>query len=267
MLSLKSKRWMVSLMSMMPIMMFLLACKESPKTEQPLSENINVLSDAEKADGWILLFDGKSFNGWHGLGREEFPSQHWLIKNGVIEKIASVDGPKMPDGQPMQGGDIITDQAWTDFILIFDWKISTGGNSGVKYNVSEELSTSRSPGHAALGWEYQVLDDEINNDKLEPTHRAASLYDMIEATNKTLKPVGEWNTGKIVFIGNHGEHWLNGVKVVEYDMDTPEFKALFEKSKYAKIPGFMDKKKGHIVLQDHSSAAWYRNIKIKPVSE
>ena len=226
----------------------------------------NVLTEEEIANGWVLLFDGKTFDGWHGLGRDTFPKEHWVVEDGTMKKVSSDEGPKMPDGQPAQGGDIITDATFDNYEFCFDWKISEGGNSGVKYNVSEEISVSQEPKTAALGWEYQVLDDERHSDNLNPTHRAGSLYEMIEATNKTLMPVGEWNTSRIIINGNHGEHWLNGVKVIEYEMDSAEFEALFQKSKYRDIPGFKDKKVGHLVLQDHGNTAWYRNLKVRSLN-
>jgi hypothetical protein len=243
------------------------ACGDKGQKTEQVAQVANTLTDAEKADGWVLLFDGKSFAGWHGLGQTEFPAERWLIEDGAIKKVSKLEGPVMPDGQPKLGGDLITDQTWEDFELQFDWKISEAGNSGVKYNVSEEISTSFEPGRAALGWEYQVLDDARHSDNLRPNHLSAGLYDMIAPSAKVLKPAGEWNSSKIVFVGNHGEHWLNGVKVVDYDTDTPEFDKLFAASKYVNIPGFKEKKNGHIVLQDHGDAAWYRNIKIKAVSK
>jgi hypothetical protein len=115
-----------------------------------------------------------------------------------------------------------------------------------------------------LGFEYQVLDDEKHPDaKNGPNRTAGALYDLIGPRNKTLKPVGEYNTAKIVFIGKHGEHWLNGVKVLEFDLDTPAFGQFLAKSKYKDILKFAEKRKGHIVLQDHTDAVWYRNIKIR----
>jgi len=126
-----------------------------------------------------------------------------------------------------------------------------------------ELSTSRGPSHAALGFEYQILDDEGHPDGHNVTHQAADLYDLISAQDKTLRPVGEFNQTRIVFNGNHGEHWLNGKKVLEYDLGTARMDSLLAISKYRNIPGFGDRKKGHIVLQDHTDAAWYRNIKIR----
>lgn len=259
----KTYVWQVLILCMFFI---LNACGDSDQKNESSPQN-NVLTESEKADGWILLFDGNSFNGWHGLGQDVFPSTHWVIDNGTIKRVAKEDVPSLPDGKPAPGGDIITDHTWRDFEFSFEWKVSSGSNSGIKYNVSEEFSASRGSGRGALGWEYQVIDDEGYPGGLKPYHQAGGLYDMIEATNKTLKPVGQWNKSKIVFVGNHGEHWLNDIKVVEYDMDTAEFEALFAKSKYFKIPNFKEKKKGSIVLQDHGNAAWYRNLKLKPVSK
>ena len=263
----KKACWHLFFVTLFPLLLILSACGDAGQKTMQEAQQPNTLSEAEKADGWILLFDGKSFNGWHGLGREEFPSEHWVIEDESIKRVAKSKVPLMPDGEPKPGGDIITNQTWEDFELVFDWKISEGSNSGVKYNVSEELSTSRGSGTSALGWEYQVLDDEKHKDNLRGNQFSGGLYDMIAPSANVLKPAGEWNSAKIVFIGNHGEHWLNGIKVVDYDMDTPGFEETYADSKFAKIPGFKDKKKGHIVLQDHGNAAWYRNIKIKPISK
>ena len=277
--------------------MFVAAVLASPMiTSQSSAENI--LTSQEKAQGWILLFDGKTFAGWRGLGYDRVPAEHWIIENGAVKKVPSKDVPLQKDGQPLFGGDLMTMEEFENFELAFDWKIGPGGNSGVKYNVSEEMSTAAgAPGlaggstsavlareykprasgepkarpltanpasHAALGFEYQVLDDEKHPDaKNGPNRTAGALYDLIGPGNKTLKPVGEYNTAKIVLIGKHGEHWLNGVKILEFDLDTPAFGQLFAKSKYKDIPGFAEKRKGHIVLQDHTDAVWYRNIKIR----
>jgi len=231
-------------------------------TSQP--EAANVLTAQEKAQGWVLLFDGITFAGWRGLGYTHVPPEHWIIENGAIKKVPTKDVPLQKDGQPLLGGDLMTIEEFEDFELAFDWKISPGGNSGVKYNVSEEMSTANPPSHAALGFEYQVLDDDKHPDaKNGPNRTAGALYDLIGPRNKTLKPVGEYNTAKIVFIGKHGEHWLNGVKVLEFDLDTAAFGQLLAKSKYKDIPKFAEKRKGHIVLQDHTDAVWYRNIKIR----
>ena len=223
----------------------------------------NTLLNTEVQAGWRLLFDGSSFRGWRGLGYDSVPSAHWKIENGAIRKIADGDVPRLPDGQPAAGGDLMTIQTFRDFELSFDWKISRAGNSGVKYNVSEELSMANAPNHAALGFEYQVLDDDLHEDNKIPSHRAGALYDLIAPNaNKHLNPVGDWNSSTIVFRGNHGEHWLNGSKVVEYELGTPRMDSLLAASKYKSIPNFAQRRAGHIVLQDHVDEVYFRNIKI-----
>jgi hypothetical protein len=217
-----------------------------------------------QGSGWRPLFDGKTFDGWRGLGYDSVPTAHWKIENGTIKKIASGQVPRLADGQPAAGGDLMTKDTFTDFELSWEWKISAGGNSGVKYNVSEELSMAAAPNHAALGFEYQVLDDSLHEDGKLPSHRAGGLYDLIAPnTSKRLNPVGEWNTSMLVFRGNHGEHWLNGSKVVEFDLGTPRVDSLLAKSKYRDIKNFAQRRTGHIVLQDHGDEVYFRNIKIR----
>ena len=213
---------------------------------------------------WTVLFDGESMDDWTGLGRDSIPSEHWRVEDGMIRKVASGQVPVAPDGQPLEGGDIMTKETYRDFEFEFEWKVAPGANSGVKYNVSEELSTANEPTNAALGFEYQVLDDSLHADAEDPTHRTAALYDMLAPNDqKEVNPVGEWNQSRIVFIGDHGEHWLNGEKVVEYDLNTPRFDSLLAASKYADVEGFAEKRDGHIVLQDHGDDVWYRNIRVR----
>jgi len=224
----------------------------------------NTLSEAEKTDGWVLLFDGESFKGWRGLGRDQIPTGHWTIEDQAIKKVAGVDVPLQDDGQPLVGGDLMTLAVFSDFELYFEWKISSAGNSGIKYNVSESMSTAFPPRYAALGFEFQVLDDSSHPDaKNGPDRTAAALYDLMAPKEKELKPVGEYNSSRIIFHGSHGEHWLNGRKVLEYDLETADMEARLAASKYSSIPGFMAKRRGHIVLQDHTDEVWYRNIKIR----
>lgn len=224
----------------------------------------NQLTAAERAAGWRLLFDGKTFAGWRGLGYDSVPTAHWRIVDGAIEKVASGNVPRIADGQPAAGGDLMTTDTFRDFELVFQWKVVPGANSGVKYNVSEELSLAKATNHAALGFEYQVLDDSLNDDNKVPTHRAGSLYDLVAPNAaKHLRPVGQWNDARIVFRGNHGEHWLNGAKVVEFELGTPRMDSLLAASKYHPIPGFADHRSGHIVLQDHGDEAYYRSIRIR----
>ncbi len=202
------------------------------------------------ATDWRPLFDGESFSGWRGVGRDGIPDGHWVIEDGAIRKIASGDVPTASDGQPLEGGDIMTLDTFENFELSFEWKVAPGANSGIKYNVSEAMSTDSPPRYAALGFEYQILDDDRHPDaKNGPNRTSGALYDLKEpSTDKRLKPVGKFNEGRIVFQGGHGEHWLNGVKVVDYDLASDDFKARYRKSEYEPIPGFADKRKGHIVL-------------------
>ncbi|MFZ1291627.1 MAG: DUF1080 domain-containing protein [Melioribacteraceae bacterium] len=230
--------------------------------EKNMIKKMNTLTESEINEGWQLLFDGKTFNNWRGIGIDSIPSGHWKIENGCIRKIKSGDVPLRADGQPLKGGDLITKKMYNDFEFTFDWKICESGNSGIKYNVDEQYSITNGSSNA-LGFEYQILDDEKNDDNLTLSHRAGSLYDLIEAKDKTLNPVGEFNSSKIIFNKNHGEHWLNGKKVVEFDITSQEFIELFKNSKYSKHDDFIKHKIAHIVLQDHGSDCWYKNIKIK----
>jgi hypothetical protein len=236
--------------------------KETGTSEQ----EHNTLTKKESDEGWTLLFDGKTFAGWRGLGREDIPEGHWVIEDGAIKKVPTQEVPRQEDGQPVKGGDLITVRTFENFELYLEWKISLAGNSGIKYNVSEEMSTSHPPDRAALGFEYQILDDEEHPDAKAGAHRTAgALYDLIAPAGKTLKPVGEYNAARIVFNGNHGEHWLNGIKVLEYDLDTPEMESRLAASKYRIYARFAEKRKGHIVLQDHGNVVWYRNIKMREI--
>jgi hypothetical protein len=230
------------------------------------SQGANRLTGAERAAGWHLLFDGSTLAGWRGLGYDSVPTAHWKVVDGAIQKVASQHVPRMPDGQPANGGDLMTIGTFRDFELDFEWRVPPGANSGVKYNVSEEISR-RTANHAALGFEYQVLDDSLNEDNKVATHRAGALYDIIAPNaEKHLAPVGQWNRSRIILRGNHGEHWLNGRKIVSYDLGTPRLDSLLAASKYRAVAGFADRRAGHIVLQDHGDAAWYRDLKIRELT-
>ncbi len=228
----------------------------------------NMLTAAEEAAGWKLLFDGSTFDGWRGLGRDAIPQGHWVIEDGSIRKVASGEVPTAPDGQPLDGGDIMTTDTYRDFELVFEWKVSPGANSGIKYNVSEEMSTASPPVYAALGFEYQVLDDDLHPDAQNgPTRTAAGLYDLIPpGPAKSVHAVGSYNQGRIVFNGTHGEHWLNGARVLEFDLGSASFDSAFALSKYVPIDDFAEKRSGHIVLQDHGNDVWFRSIKIRELT-
>ena len=252
------------------------ACHSSARMESmPMSAvTPNTLTAAESAAGWKLLFDGRTLSGWRGLGMSGPPAGHWTVEDGSIKKIATKNVP-MVNGQRQLGGDLITDRLYHNFELEWDWKMTPVGNSGLKYNVSEplslaggktaaELSPSTAQNRAALGFEYQMIDDDRHSDGKLPTHRSGALYDLITPNeNKHLNPVGEWNHSKLVFNGNHGEHWLNGLKVVEYELGSSSMNAALAASKYKVIPGFATRRDTPIVLQDHTEEVYFRSIKIR----
>jgi hypothetical protein len=217
---------------------------------------------------WVTLFDGESFAGWRGVGLDSIPAGHWIIEDGTIRKVASGAVPTAADGQPLEGGDIMTLGTYRNFELVLEWKVSAGGNSGIKYNVSAEMSTGSPPIHAALGFEYQILDDALHPAAQNgPNRMAAALYDLVPpATDTPLRAVGSFNEARIVFNEGHGEHWLNGVKVVEFDLASAAFDSALAMSKYDPIEGFAEQRQGHIVLQDHGDDVWFRNIKIRELT-
>jgi 3-keto-disaccharide hydrolase len=216
----------------------------------------NTLTEREKADGWILLFDGVSTDGWRGYGRDDFPAGGWKAENGELVGTSS-------DGS-MDGGDIITTGDFSDFELVFDFRVGTEGNSGVFYRVKE----ADGKGLWQVAAEYQVLDDPayIAMGTVDmTTHLTGDNYDLQAAPIRPGHPKGEWNTGRIVVRGNHVEHWLNGQKMVEYDFFSDEWEALVAKSKFAEEEHYGRAVSGAIGLQDHGTPVWYRNIKIRPL--
>lgn len=242
---------------------------EDAQSSSDAQTPINTLTEEEKAAGWQLLFDGKSFDGWRGVGQDRIPEGHWTIEDGVLHKVPSGDVPVAADGQPVDGGDIMTVDTYENFELSWEWKTTNEGNSGVKYNVSEEISMSVGSPTGAIGFEYQMLDDRGHPaaDR-ESRNTTGGLYDLIPArpiAEKDLKPVGEWNRSRIVLDGNHGEHWLNGQKQLEYELGTARFDSLVAASKFSDIENFATKKSGHIVFQDHTTPAWFRNVKIRAI--
>ena len=190
-----------------------------------------------KSGNAIDLFPSDNFSRWTKVNGKPVGSG-WMIKDGVIHRKSL-------------SGDIITKEKFKDFELTFEWKISEAGNSGIKYRT-----------RGSLGLEYQVLDDQKHRDNKNPTHRAGSLYELVAAPDsKSLNPVGEWNSGKIIAMGDQIEHWLNGEKVVEILWGTNDWKERFQKSKYRRNEGF-GSWQGPILLQDHMDPVWYRNLKI-----
>ena len=233
---------------------------------KPETNQNNQLTKEEKEQGWELLFDGKSFTGWRGLGRDSVETNHWKVEDGTIHKVNSREVPLLPNGEKIDGGDLMTIDTFDNFELLWEWKINEAGNSGIKYNVSEKISTTYGSGHGALGFEYQILDDgHVMYKELNPYQFTGSLYDFYAPKNVQLKPIGEYNQSMIKLNGKHGEHWLNGIKVLEYELGTIEFDSLFHASKFANYQDFEKKRSGHIVITNHTDESWYRNIKIRRI--
>lgn len=228
---------------------------------------LNTLTDAEKAAGWRLLWDGKTTEGWRSAKSDAFPKKGWSIKDGVL----TVHDNKGEESAG--GGDIITKERFSEFELLVDFKLTPGANSGIKYFVQPNLKpidkkTGQPTGvGSAIGLEFQILDDERHPDaKLgrDGDRTISSLYDLITASpSKKPNPIGEWNTARIVVRGKHVEHWLNGQKVVEYERGSPAFRALVAQSKFKNIPDFGEWADGHILLQEHGNTVSFRNIKIR----
>jgi hypothetical protein len=232
----------------------------SPYDDVYVVNNIpNTLSEQEKRQGIRLLWDGSTTKGWRGAYKQSFPEKGWNITEGTLNVEPAAGG------ESTNGGDIVTDEEFSAFDLEFDFKLTEGANSGVKYFVTESEGNKGS----AIGLEYQVLDDEKHPDaKLGAAgnRKIGSLYDLIPAYKlyASHKKVGEWNHGRIVvYPDNRVEHWMNGHKVVSYVRGDNIFKALVARSKYEKFPNFGMAEKGHILLQDHGNFVSYRSIKIK----
>jgi len=229
-------------------------------TEIPVTVTLitNVLSEKEKAEGWKLLFDGKTSAGWRGAHKENFPESGWSIDADGTLSVKTSGG-----GESVAGGDIVTVDEYSDFELMLDVRLTPGTNSGIKYYVTENEEIEGS----AIGLEYQVLDDNLNPDAqagIQGNHTFASLYDLIPADkNKYVCQTGQWNMVRILSDNNHVEHWLNGSKVLEYERGSDEYRKLVALSKYKIWKNFGEAEKGHILLQEHGGEVSYRNIKIR----
>ena len=197
------------------------------------------------------MFDGQTTKGWHTFKGTSFPAKGWIVEDGWLHCLGK------------DGGDVVSDVEYDQFDLQWEWKLEPGGNSGLKYFV---LSSRNS----AIGHEYQMLDDQRNPDgKLaEGKHVTASFYDVLKpGVAPPSKPLGEINQSRVLVKGNHVEHWINGVKVLEYECGSEAVKAAVAESKFKNVPSFGNRVKGHLLLQDHRSNVWFRSIKIRDLSD
>jgi hypothetical protein len=214
----------------------------------------NTLTKKEKKDGWKLLFDGKTTTGWRNFNSNTLGAG-WKVENGALYLDNSVTTRE-------DRGDILTHEEYENYEFSVDWKIDSCGNSGIIFNVVED------PKYKATyftGPEMQVLDNNCHPDAKIIKHRAGDLYDLIKCKEETVKPAGQWNQARIVSNKAKYEFWLNGTKVVEFTMHTPEWDALVAGSKFKAWPDFGKATKGHIALQDHGDKVWFKNIKIREI--
>ena len=229
-----------------------------------ISYLINQLSENEQRKGWRLLWDGKTTNGWRLANYDTFPTVGWAIQDGVLKVLGTKKDTLV------KSGDIITDKEFSNFELEMDFKVNTGGNSGLKYFVVEDRTKKAGTG---LGPEFQILDDKVHPDAkmgVGGNRTTASLYDLITAENlsegskeKRMNAPGKWNKLRLVVKDGHVEHWLNNLKMVEYDRYSQIFRNLVAKSKYNTYPNFAQAPSGHILLQDHGDEVHFRSIKIR----
>jgi len=199
---------------------------------------------------WQILFAGKSTDAWRGFRKDHFPSKCWTIENGSLKTIVGCDDAERVD--------LVTKDEYQNFELELEWRVAPGGNSGVIYLVSEDQDQTWKTGP-----EMQVLDDAKHPDGKDPRTSAGALYGLIAPTNKVLKPAGRWNRVRVLVHNGHVEHWLNGRKVLDYELGSDLLKQLIAESKFKNFPRFAQNRKGFVALQHHGEEASYRRIRIR----
>jgi hypothetical protein len=204
----------------------------------------NTLTADEKAKGWKLLFDGKTTNGWRGF-KQQTPPQGWQVVDGALTRVGT-------------GGDIMTADKYGSFEMQAEWKVAPGGNSGIMFHVSEEADETY-----YTGPEFQILDNGGHRDGKDPLTSAGACYALYAPVKDVTRPPGTWNVARLIINGSRVQHWLNGTKVVEYDMASADWKQKVAASKFKEWPTFGTFPEGHIVLQDHGDRVAYKNIKIR----
>lgn len=216
------------------------------------ASDTSVLKPATSNENWVSLFDGKSLNGWHGFNKKGETVKNWEIEDGALVCLGAA--------KDAHGGDLVSDSQYDNFELNWDWKVNKGSNSGVMYHVIED------PKYKApyeTGPEYQMIDDIGFPEKLEEWQKTGADYAMTTANDKKkLKPVGEWNSSKIVFNKGHVEHWLNGEKIVEFQAGSDDWNKKRTTGKWKDYPDYGKAHTGGIALQDHGNKVYFKNIKI-----
>jgi len=213
-----------------------------------VASQVNALTDAERSEGWTLLFDGKTTTGWRGYGRTDMP-EGWQVVDGALTRVG-------------RAGDIVTTRGYRNFELRLEWKVAPGGNSGIFYRGIESDDPTHHPIFESAP-EMQVLDDERHADGDQALTSAGSNYGLYPAPPGVARPTGAWNAVRIVVRGNHVEHWLNDQRIVSYELGSADWKDRVAKSKFAEWPAYGTASEGLIGLQDHGDWVAYRNIKLK----
>lgn len=230
--------------------------KDADSNTAKVTTTANTLSDAQKAEGWELLFDGQSTKGWHKYGGAPVGAA-WKVADGTLY----LDTATKKDWQIQDGGDIISDNSYENFHLKLEWKIAKDGNSGVIFYIHEDTAKYEWPW--MTGPEMQVLDNNGHPDAKINKHRAGDLYDLIACSKETVKPAGEWNLAEIKCVNGKLDFYLNGENVVSTTMWDDNWKKMIAASKFKAYPDFGTYKAGKIGLQDHGNMVWYRNVMIK----
>jgi hypothetical protein len=211
----------------------------------PVNQPMNQLTAAEQQSGWKLLFDGKTTNGWRNY-RKQTIGPGWTVVDGLLTRSGE------------NAGDIITDEQYRNFDLMLDWRVAEGGNSGVFYRATQEgdYIWQSAP-------EMQILDDDGHADGKLPVTSAGSNFALYEAPRGVVRPAGQWNSARVLVNGNHVEHWLNGQKLIEYELGSAEWKERVAKSKFNTMPLYGKAVEGYIGLQDHGDKVEFRNVRIR----
>jgi Domain of Unknown Function (DUF1080) len=207
---------------------------------------MNTISAKERAEGWRLLFDGKTTAGWRGFRQKTMPGG-WQAIDGALTRVG-------------EAGDIVTIDEFGDFELTLEWKIAKNGNTGVFYRVVEDDDVMW---HMAP--EYQIIDNAYK-EPLKPAQYTGANYDLHPPSRDVTKPLGSWNQTRLLVRGAHVEHWLNGVKVVEFELWSPDWERRVRESKFKDYPKYGRARRGHIGVQDHGDRVSYRNIKIREIT-